>query len=55
MVQAQLAHNLLGTLEFRVSISENNWDGIQVIEVGGFRASWSSRSIGRATPRRGMK
>ena len=39
MVLAQLACNLFDTLEFRVSISENDWDGTWVIEVGGFWAS----------------
>ena len=51
MLLAQLAHNLLDTLEFWVSISENYWDDIWVIEVGGFWASWGSRTTGQATPR----
>ena len=36
VVLSQFAHNLLDILEFRVSISEYNWNGIRVIEVGGF-------------------
>ena len=55
MVLTQFAHNLLNRFKFRASISENNWDSIKIIEVGGFWASWGSRSTGRATPRRGVK
>ena len=35
MVLSQFAHNLLDILEFWVSISENNWDGTQVIKIRG--------------------
>ena len=55
MVLTKFAHYLFNSSKFWVSISENNWDGIMIIEVGGFWASWSSRSTGRATPRRGVK
>ena len=55
MVFNQFAHNLLNRFKFWVSISENNWDGIRIIKVGGFWASWGSGSTGRATPRRGVK
>ena len=55
VVLAQFAHYLFDSFKFPVNISENNWDGIKIIEVGWFWASWSSRSTGRATLRRGVK
>ena len=55
MVLNQFAHNLLihiyNRFKFRVSIPENNWDGLGIIEVGGFWGEfgfqeyyWSSSS-----------
>ena len=36
MVLAQFAHDLFGRGEFGVRISENNWDGIKIAEIGRF-------------------
>ena len=36
VVLTQFVHNFFNSFKFRVSISENNWDGIRIIEVGGF-------------------
>ena len=49
VVLTQFAHNLLDRVEFWVTISENNWDGIWVVKIGRFWASWCSRSTGRTT------
>ena len=46
MVLAQFAHDLFDRGEFGVRISENNWDGIRIVEVGRFWAGWRSRRAG---------
>ena len=53
-VLTQFAHDLLDRCEFWVRISENNWNGIWVVKIGRFWASWCSRSAGRATSRRSV-
>ena len=46
VVLAQFAHDLFDRGEFGVRISENNWDGIRIVEIGRFWVSRRSRRAG---------
>ena len=46
MVLAHFAHDLFDRGEFGVCISEDNWDGIRIVEIGRFWAGWQSRRAG---------
>ena len=46
MVLAQFANDLFDIGEFGVCISEDNWEGIRIVETGRFWEGWRSRGAG---------
>ena len=46
VVMAQFAHDFSDRGEFGVCISEDNWEGIRIVEIGRFWEGWRSRRAG---------